>query len=452
MRNERSTPRPQTASSRLSCLCAAILLIALPGREVSRAGQDVPTLLGAVRPAVQVDRALDAAFERTGVAAASIAVLGPAGSLYSRTLGRRVGAAATPADDRTVFRAASLGKAVFAYLVFTLVGSGQLDLDRPLHEYLPRPLTDYPDYADLRGDLRYRTITARLALSHRTGFPNWRWQLDDGKLRILFDPGTKFLYSGEGYRYLQLVVEQIAGRTLEALAQERVFRPLGMNDTSYAWTDEFATNCAIDRAPIEKVFGPDFLRRANCAGSLLTTATDYARFLSAILDGKGLPGRLRDEMLRPQASIAGRALFGSPADTGPAAAAGAAPSWCLGWGAFASRAGAARFHVGYDSPEYENYAALYLDRKIGLVVLTSGGRGPNSAVPHFVEAAIGNNDTPFAWAGYGPHPQSPSSAADQEQPDGLQGWLRSRDVASLSAAIDRDPGLVNRTGLRPSDR
>jgi len=200
---------------------------------------------------------------------------------------------------------------------------------------------------------------------------------------------------------------------------------LGMSDTSYAWTDEFATNCAIDRAPIEKVFGPDFLRRANCAGSLLTTATDYARFLSAILDGKGLPGRLRDEMLRPQASIAGRALFGSPADTGPAAAAGAAPSWCLGWGAFASRAGAARFHVGYDSPEYENYAALYLDRKIGLVVLTSGGRGPNSAVPHFVEAAIGNNDTPFAWAGYGQHPQSPSSAADQEQPDGLQAWLRS---------------------------
>ncbi len=416
MRSERSTPRPEVAGSRLSCLWVAILLIVLTGRDVPRAGQDVPSLLGTARPAVQVDRALQAAFERTGVAAASIAVVGPAGSLHARTLGRRFGDAATPADDRTVFRAASLGKAVFAYLVFTLVGSGQLDLDRPLHEYLPKPLTDYPDYADLRGDLRYRTITARLALSHRTGFPNWRWQLDEGRLRILFDPGTKFLYSGEGYRYLQLVVEQIAGRTLEALAQERIFRPLGMTDTSYAWRDEFATNCAIDRAPIEKVFGPGFLGRANCAGSLLTTATDYARFLSAVLNGKWLPGRLRDEMLRPQASIAGPALFGPPAATGPAAATGADPSWCLGWGAFASRAGAARFHVGYDSPEYENYAVLYLDRKIGLVVLTSGGRGPNSAVPHFVEAAIGNNDTPFAWAGYGPPPQSPTSAADPDQP------------------------------------
>jgi hypothetical protein len=71
MRNERRTPRPQAASSRLSCLCAAILLTVLPGREASRAGQDVPSLLGTARPAVQVDRALDAAFERTGVAAAS---------------------------------------------------------------------------------------------------------------------------------------------------------------------------------------------------------------------------------------------------------------------------------------------------------------------------------------------------------------------------------------------
>jgi CubicO group peptidase (beta-lactamase class C family) len=422
MWTKRSTPPPLVAGSRLSCLCAVLLLIALPGKEVSQAGQDVPTLLGAVRPAAHIDRALEAAFERTGVATASIAVVGPAGSLYSRTLGRRFGDPVAPADTRTVFRAASLGKAVFAYLVFTLVGSGQLDLDRPLHEYLPKPLTDYPDYTDLRGDLRYRTITARLALSHRTGFPNWRWQLDDGKLRILFDPGTKFLYSGEGYRYLQLVVEQIAGRTLEALAQERVFRPLGMNDTSYAWTDRFAANCAIDRAPIEKVFGRDFLRQANCAGSLLTTATDYARFLGAILDGKGLPGRLRDEMLRPQASIAGPALFGPPADTGPAAAAGAAPSWCLGWGAFASRAGAARFHVGYDSPEYDNYAALYLDRKIGLVVLTSGGRGPNSAVPHLVEAAIGNNDTPFVWAGYG-------EPARRPRPErGLPGASRGRTL------------------------
>ncbi len=126
----------------------------------------------------------------------------------------------------------------------------------------------------------------------------------------------------------------------------------------------------------------------------------YGRFLGAVLAGKILPARLRDEMLRPQTAILAPALFGPPAATAPVNVAGSNRFWCLGWGAFASNAGAVRFHVGYDSPEYENYAALYLDKSLGLVVLTGGGRGPSSAAPAFVESVLGPNDTPFAWAAY----------------------------------------------------
>jgi CubicO group peptidase (beta-lactamase class C family) len=369
-------------------------------RPGQRPGASVPSLQGSPRAASQVDDAVRAALKRTGVAAVSVALVGPGGQIYARTLGTRISGAPAPADQHTVFRAASLGKAVFAYLVFTLVGDGRLDLDRPLCDYLSKPLPDYPDYADLAGDPRYRAITARLALSHRAGFPNWRWQVKDRKLRTLFSPGEKFLYSGEGYRYLQFVVEHIAGKDLEALARARVFRPLGMTDSSYAWRDEYAGNCAIDREPIEKVFGQGFLKLPNCAGSLLTTAVEYGRFLGAVLAGTGLPGRLRDEMLQPQASVASERLFGPAVPAGPVAGSGSSPFWCLGWGGFPSQAGAARFHVGYDSPEYENYAALYLDKGLGLVVLTAGGRGPKSTVPAFVEAILGPNDTPFAWAGY----------------------------------------------------
>jgi CubicO group peptidase (beta-lactamase class C family) len=102
------------------------------------------------------------------------------------------------ANDATVFRAASLSKPVFAYLVFTLVNEGRLDLDKPLHQYLEKSLPEYPEYADLAADARYQTITARLALSHRSEFPNWRWQTKEGKLGFEFKPGEKFLYSGEG--------------------------------------------------------------------------------------------------------------------------------------------------------------------------------------------------------------------------------------------------------------
>jgi len=396
----RSETRIGVVGSVVVWMCAVTLSHGFQPAQAPAGNAGVPVLLGGARPVAEVDRAVAAALGRTQVSAASVALVGAAGPLYTRAVGTRVLAGAAPADVGTFFRAASLSKAVFAWIVFTLVGDGRLDLDRPLYEYLPRHLPDYPDYADLAGDTRYRAITARLALSHRTGFPNWRWQTKDRKLRILFNPGEKFLYSGEGYRYLQFVVEQIAGRDLEALARERIFGPLGMTSTTYSWRDELAQNCAIDKASIEKVFGPGFLKLPNAAGSLLTTASDYGRFLSAVLAGTGLPGRLRDQMLRPQVSIAGDGLFGPPVPAGPVTGAEPDHFWCLGWGGFRGAAGAARFHVGYDSPEYENYAAVYLEKGLGLVVLTSGGRGPTSAVPVFVEAVLGPNDTPFSWAGY----------------------------------------------------
>ena len=61
-----------------------------------------------------------------------------------------------PLDTSTVFAGASFSKTVFAWVVMQLVEEGLLDLDRPLHEYLARPLPSYPNYTDLEGDDRYR--------------------------------------------------------------------------------------------------------------------------------------------------------------------------------------------------------------------------------------------------------------------------------------------------------
>lgn len=361
---------------------------------------EVPVPGGDARRAVEVEAAVLSAFRQANIRTAAVAVVTGRGPVFSRTLGVRVGDQGGLADDDTVFRAASLSKPVFAYLVLTLVKDGRLDLDRPLHTYLPKRLPQYAEYADLAGDSRYEAITARLVLTHRTGFPNWRWQSPDRKLRVVFDPGTKFSYSGEGYKYLQFVVEQMTGSGLEALAAQCVFTPLGMSRTSFAWRDEYGANSAIDRAPIEKFFGAGFLALPNAAGSLLTTARDYGRFLAAVLAGTGLSSSLRDEMLRPHATIDADTLFGPPAATAAATGRERAPYWCLGWGGFADAAGAARFHVGYDSPEYANYAVIYPESRVGVVVLTAGGSGPDTLCPGFVEALIGRTNTPFQWMGY----------------------------------------------------
>ncbi len=93
----------------------------------------------------------------------SLAVVRDGQVVYRRVFGVRDAGTGAPVDDDTVFEAASLSKPVFAYTVLKLVDVGQLDLDAPLAKYLPG------DYAE---DPRLRSITARRALSHTTGFPN----------------------------------------------------------------------------------------------------------------------------------------------------------------------------------------------------------------------------------------------------------------------------------------
>ena len=80
---------------------------------------------------------------------------------------------------------------------------GKLDLDRPLVDYL--------DPASLRGQPDHGRITARMVLSHTTGLPNWRkgGEEFDGPLPVMFAPGKRFGYSGEGFYYLQQVVERL---------------------------------------------------------------------------------------------------------------------------------------------------------------------------------------------------------------------------------------------------
>lgn len=352
-----------------------------------------------IQAAADIDTAVFAVLERSGVPSASIAVVDEDGIRYARAFGTRVGSPQDLANEVTVFRAASLSKPVFAYLVMLLIADGRIDLDTPLQEYLQRPLSEYPDYADLAGDERTGKLTARLALTHQGGFPNWRWQQPDRRLRFLFSPGARFSYSGEGYGCLQLVLEQLTGKDLEDLSRERIFVPLGMRHTSWVWQDGFASNLAFDRIPIDEAFGPGFLARAIAAGSLLTTASDYARFLSAVLAGTGLSRGLRDEMLRSQIAISSEALFGPPAKVKTVVEVAGLPTWALGWGGFNAGGIPARFHVGYEG-QFENYTVLYPSLPLGLVVLTSGGQGPQAVSPELVRAVLGETADPFGWMGY----------------------------------------------------
>jgi len=155
------------------------------------------------------------------------------GRVWTRGFGKAVEDPAEDASAETLFEGASLGKPLFAYGVLRLVDAKVLDLDRPLYQYLPIPDADND---------RMRRVTPRHVLSHTTGLPNWRQQ--PGPLAPAFEPGQKFSYSGEGYFYLQRVVEAVTGKPFNRFMREQVLDPLGMKQSSYVWRPDFESRMA----------------------------------------------------------------------------------------------------------------------------------------------------------------------------------------------------------------
>jgi len=208
-----------------------------------------------------------------------------------------------PLQTDTIMYGASVTKAAFAYMVMQLVDEGRIDLDRPIDQYLPRPLPEYEGYEDLAGDERWRLITPRIVLTHRVGFANLRFLEPDGKLRFHFTPGERYAYSNEGIWVLQTVIEEGLGLDLGAEMQRRVFDRFGMTRTSMQWRDDFAGNLA-DGYALDGTFEPHD-RRDNvaAAGSMDTTIANQARLWAGVLRGDGLSAASRAEFVRGQFAV-----------------------------------------------------------------------------------------------------------------------------------------------------
>jgi CubicO group peptidase (beta-lactamase class C family) len=255
-----------------------------------------------------------------------------------------------PLTGETLFQAASLSKPVFAYFVLKLAELGTLDLDVPLTWYWRDPSVNDPHLP---------LITARRLLSHTAGFPNWRV----GKpLATRWRPGERFGYSGEGYEYLQRVVEHLLGQPLHKLMRAQVLDPLGMQHSTYAWAIDDAGNFLLDDdgAILPASAGPT---ASSAAFSFLTTAQDYARFLCAMLNPPSDADRLN------QASI--RMMLERQIQVGR----WSRLHWGLGWGIQDTRWGDAFWHWGGAQNGYMNYVVGFPSRRLGLVILTNSERG-----------------------------------------------------------------------------
>lgn len=275
---------------------------------------------------------------------------------WRRAFGIRDRESNKPVEDATIFEAASMGKPVFAYAVLKLCERGVLNLDTPLTRYTPERY--------LEGDPRLDLITARHVLSHTSGFQNWR--SDKEPLAIHFTPGEKYMYSGEGYSYLQSVVRHLTGKALDQFMRANVFAPFGMESAGYVWNDRFEKRMARPHddkgQPMENNKRAD-VTRYGAAGELRVTAGDYAKFVLEVVNPKPsdafrLTKASLSEMLRPHVKVDDQYSM----------------SWGLGFEIQQKDNRTYLMHGG-DNKGFHSFFAATSNGHFGYVMMTNGDNG-----------------------------------------------------------------------------
>lgn len=358
-----------------------------------------------------LDRRVESLMTRAHVPGLAIAVIRDGRVAYVKAYGERDTQRHLPLQTDTVMYAASLTKAAFAYGVMMMSDEGRVDLDRSIDAMLAKPLPGYEKYADLAGDERWRALTPRILLSHRSGFANFRfWQPGkpydpDGKLFFYFDPGTRFAYSGEGINLLQFALENGGGIDVGDYLRTHLFERFGMTRTALTWRKDFEGNVAIGYDEHGAALGHKQRGGVRAAGSMDTTVDDYARVLAAMVRGDGLQPATHAAWQAPQIRIRSAQQFPTMGVPDSDDLDAIALSYALGIARFESPRGPAWFKEGHD--DGTNNLALCLALSRDCVLLMSNSSNGESIFPHLIEATLGPVCFPWYWDGYVPfdHPE-----------------------------------------------
>lgn len=361
-------------------------------------------------PSEELVRELPRLMRVAGVPGAAIAVVDRGKLAWSRTFGVKNILTRDPVQENTLFEAASMTKPVFAYVVMRLVDEKRLDLDKPLVAYR-RP-------ANLGNDQNLELITARHVLEHSTGLPNWSSE----PLVTSRAPGSGYTYSGEAMVWLQLVVETIMGMGLGSVMQTKLFDPAGMSNSTFGWDEQIAglavfghseppegetklppqpTRELGDRLlPVATKWGKpisswtyedsiEAMRETdpktppsthdllvNSAGGLLTTASDYAKFMTLMMDRPKraaweISDASRQVMLTSQLEVRGRDI-----------------SRGLGWELEQSSAGPLFQHSGSNYGIFKTLGVGDARNGRAIVVFTNAANG-NALAARIIRQATG---------------------------------------------------------------
>jgi len=290
------------------------------------------------------------------------------------------------ATGKTLYNLASLTKPITAETVLRLASAGKLSLDESMSPFWLDP--------DIKDDPWSKLLTPRLCLSHQTGFANWR-RMTGGVLKIRWQPGTQTGYSGEGYNYVgrfaenrlaenrftenrfteNRFTEKKTAKPFDLLAQDFVFDPIGMKETSYTAKKWYAGRLAVPRGPKTEQPEDRVATTWNGADLVRTTIGDYAKFVVSVMHDEGLTRQIAVEraiMTRDQVK---------PEDLQKACNEAGKPEPCtvsagmgLGWEVETVNGVKILDHDGSDWG-VKTFAMFVPSQGIGVVVFTNGENG-----------------------------------------------------------------------------
>lgn len=341
------------------------LTLALPNAATSCATQAAQQL-----PAATIDSVaalLRGRMARDRIPGLSVAVVVDGELVWARGFGYANVEQRAPAESGTVYRSASIGKSLTATAVMLLAARDSIALDVPIQRYCPA----FPE--------KRWHITTRQLLTHTSGIRHYGGPNNDAEVfntvryddvltpleifardSLLFEPGTRHLYSTFGYNVLGCVIQGASGRRFMEFMHERVFDPAGMRRTRDDDPDVRVPN----RASGYVIGAGGALQPSRAvnmtsklpAGGYLTTAPDLARFAAALMAGRLVRPTTLEQMLTPARLANGEIV-----------------PYGLGWGLFPGEdwyGHREAFHGGV-TPEVSGVLYLLPDAKFAVAILTN---------------------------------------------------------------------------------
>ncbi|MCA9059174.1 MAG: beta-lactamase family protein [Planctomycetaceae bacterium] len=275
------------------------------------------------QPREAVVQAVQPFVERQELAGAVMLVANREEVLLEVAVGHADREAPRAMETDALFWIASQSKPITAAAVMMLVDEGRIKLDDPVEKYLPEfqgqmvVAEKDDDHVLLRRP--HHPITVREVLSHTSGLP-FKSQLEEPTLDqdrlsarvrsyamtpLQFEPGSQYQYSNAGINTAARILEVVSGVSFEEFLEKRLFKPLGMADTTFWPTGSHLTRIAeayrsgeggmgLQRTTISQLLYPLSDRRDRYpmpAGGLFSTARDVSQFYRMLLNNGELNGQ-----------------------------------------------------------------------------------------------------------------------------------------------------------------